>query len=100
MLLVAAPPLIRAMFRLRRTGGTGPQAVASKGWNGMTTLTAPVRVPVSISRRYLAAGTFILLGLIDIFIFGLFAHRGDATLRAVAARRHAARAGDPRARRR
>jgi simple sugar transport system permease protein len=45
---------------------------------GMTTLTAPVRVPVSISRRYLAAGTFITLGLIDIFVFGLFAHRGDA----------------------
>jgi simple sugar transport system permease protein len=45
---------------------------------GMTTLTAPVRVPVSISRRYLAAGTFILLGLIDIFVFGFFAHRGDA----------------------
>jgi simple sugar transport system permease protein len=44
----------------------------------MTTLTAPVRVPVSISRRYLAAGTFILLGLIDIFVFGFFAHRGDA----------------------
>ncbi|HSR22106.1 MAG TPA: ABC transporter permease, partial [Candidatus Eisenbacteria bacterium] len=44
----------------------------------MTTLTAPVRVPVSISRRYLAAGTFIALGLIDIFVFGLFAHSGDA----------------------
>ena len=44
----------------------------------MTTLTAPVRVPVSLSRRYLAAGTFILLGLIDIFVFGFFAHRGDA----------------------
>ena len=44
----------------------------------MTTLTAPVRVPVSVSRRYLAAGTFILLGLIDILVFGFFAHRGDA----------------------
>jgi simple sugar transport system permease protein len=44
----------------------------------MTTLTAPVRVPVSIGRRYLAAGTFILLGLIDIFVFGVFAHSGDA----------------------
>ena len=44
----------------------------------MTTLTAPVRAPVSISRRYLAAGTFILLGLIDIFVFGFFAHSGDA----------------------
>ena len=25
------------------------------------------------------AGTFILFGLIDIFLFGLFAHKGDAT---------------------
>jgi ABC-type uncharacterized transport system permease subunit len=43
-----------------------------------TTLVTPVRAPVSVNRRYLAAGTFILLGLIDIFAFGLFAHRGDA----------------------
>ncbi len=45
-----------------------------------TTLEAPaaVRAPVSVSRRYLATGTFIGLGLIDIFVFGLFAHRGDA----------------------
>jgi ABC-type uncharacterized transport system permease subunit len=43
-----------------------------------TTLAAPVRAPVSVSRRYLAAGTFIVLGLIDIFVFGLFAHHGDA----------------------
>ena len=34
VLLDAAPPLIRLLFRLRRTGGTGPQAVASKGWSG------------------------------------------------------------------
>jgi general nucleoside transport system permease protein len=43
-----------------------------------TTLAPPVRVPVTVSRRYLAAGTFIALGVIDIFVFGLFAHRGDA----------------------
>ena len=43
-----------------------------------TTLATPVRAPVSVNRRYLAAGTFILLGLIDIFAFGLFAHHGDA----------------------
>jgi len=43
-----------------------------------TTLVGSVRAPVSISRRYLAAGTFIALGLVDIFVFGLFAHRGDA----------------------
>ena len=29
-----------------------------------TTLVTPVRAPVSVNRRYLAAGTFILLGLI------------------------------------
>ena len=34
VLLVAAPPLIRLLFRLRRTGGAGPQAVAPKGWSG------------------------------------------------------------------
>ena len=34
VLFVAAPPLIRLLFRLRRSGGTGPQAVASKGWSG------------------------------------------------------------------
>jgi ABC-type uncharacterized transport system permease subunit len=33
VLLVAAPPLIRLLFRLRRTGGAGPQAVAPKGWS-------------------------------------------------------------------
>ena len=33
VLLVAAPPLIRLLFRLRRTGGGGPQAVAPKGWS-------------------------------------------------------------------
>ena len=34
VLLVAAPPLIRLLFRLRRSGGAGPQAVAAKGWSG------------------------------------------------------------------
>jgi general nucleoside transport system permease protein len=33
VLFVAAPPLIRAIFRLRAAGGTGMEAVA-KGWNG------------------------------------------------------------------
>jgi len=33
VLFVAAPPLIRAVFRLRGTGGAGLEAVA-KGWNG------------------------------------------------------------------
>jgi simple sugar transport system permease protein len=33
VLFVAAPPLIRLLFRLRSTS-TGPQAVTSKGWSG------------------------------------------------------------------
>ena len=78
VLFVAAPPLIRLLFRLRRDRRHRPPGRRVEGMVRMTTLTAPVRVPVSIGRRYLAAGTFILLGLIDIFVFGLFAHRGDA----------------------
>jgi general nucleoside transport system permease protein len=34
VLFVAAPPLIRLLFRLRSTSGAGPQAVTSKGWSG------------------------------------------------------------------
>ena len=45
----------------------------------MTALAVPVRARATVSRRAIAAGTFILLGLIDIFLFGLFAHKGDAT---------------------
>ena len=45
----------------------------------MTALAVPVRARATVSRRAIAAGTFILLGLIDIFLFGLFAHTGDAT---------------------
>ena len=45
----------------------------------MTALTAPVRVPISVGRRYLAAGSFIVLGLVDMAVFGLFSHAGDAT---------------------
>jgi general nucleoside transport system permease protein len=49
----------------------------------MSTLTSPVRtatvgLPQADPRRYLAAGTFVLLGLVDIAAFGLFSHRGDA----------------------
>jgi general nucleoside transport system permease protein len=43
----------------------------------MTVITA-VRVPTAASRRYLAAGTFIALGVLDIALFGLTAHAGDA----------------------
>ncbi len=45
----------------------------------MTALAVPLRARATVSRRAVAAGTFILLGLIDIFLFGLFAHTGDAT---------------------
>jgi simple sugar transport system permease protein len=42
-------------------------------------MAAVTGAPISINRRMVAAGTFILFGLIDIFVFGLFAHHGDAT---------------------
>ena len=44
----------------------------------MTALTAPVRLQATVNRKYLAAGTFMLLGLADIVLFGFFAHAGDA----------------------
>jgi simple sugar transport system permease protein len=45
----------------------------------MTTVTATISLRASESRRLLAAITFILLGLIDIVIFGVFSHAGHAT---------------------
>jgi simple sugar transport system permease protein len=45
----------------------------------MTSLAAAVRAPLTVNRRLMAAGAFILFGLIDILLFGLFAHKGDAT---------------------
>jgi simple sugar transport system permease protein len=45
----------------------------------MTTLAATAGAPLAtVNRRLVAAGTFVLFGLIDI-LFGLFAHSGDAT---------------------
>jgi ABC-type uncharacterized transport system permease subunit len=44
----------------------------------MTAIAAAVRMPQMNVRRYLAAGTFVLLGLIDILVFGIFARTGDA----------------------
>ena len=41
-------------------------------------MTAVVRAPASVNRRYVAVGSFILFGLVDIFLFGLFAKAGDA----------------------
>jgi simple sugar transport system permease protein len=44
----------------------------------MTTL-AVGRIPLTVSRRFLAPATFVVLGLVDILVFGKFAHPGDAT---------------------
>jgi general nucleoside transport system permease protein len=45
----------------------------------MTTAAAALRVRATESRRQVAAGTFILLGVADILVFGLFSASGDAT---------------------
>jgi simple sugar transport system permease protein len=44
----------------------------------VTTLAAAVRAPLTTERRHLAAVTFIVIGLINIFVFGVLAHAGDA----------------------
>ena len=46
----------------------------------MTALAAAVRAPLVTHRRYLAAVTFCVFGLLDIFLFGAlaFVHSGDA----------------------
>jgi general nucleoside transport system permease protein len=44
----------------------------------VTTLAAPVRAPLTTERRNVAAVTFVVLGLINIVVFGLLAHPGDA----------------------
>ena len=45
----------------------------------MTALATTAGAPVTVNRRFVAAGSFILFGLIDILVFGLFSHKGDAT---------------------
>ena len=45
----------------------------------MTALAAGVGRPATLNRRLVASGSFILFGLIDILLFGFFAHKGDAT---------------------
>ncbi len=45
----------------------------------MTAIVAAVRAPIVANRRLIAAVTFVAFGLIDILIFGLFSHKGDAT---------------------
>jgi simple sugar transport system permease protein len=44
----------------------------------MTTIAGVARAPFTLNRRLLAPATFILLGLVDILLFGHFAHSGDA----------------------
>jgi general nucleoside transport system permease protein len=44
----------------------------------VTTLAAAVRAPLTSQRRHLAAVTFIVIGLINIGVFGVLAHAGDA----------------------
>jgi general nucleoside transport system permease protein len=44
----------------------------------VTTLAAAVRAPLTTERRHLAAVTFIVIGLINIGVFGALAHAGDA----------------------
>ena len=45
----------------------------------MTALATTAGAPVTVNRRLVAAGSFILFGLVDILVFGLFSHKGDAT---------------------
>lgn len=45
----------------------------------MTALATVIRGPQAIERRLVAAAAFAVLGLINIFVFGHFAHAGDAT---------------------
>src|SRR5262249_61000241 len=69
----AAPGRLPAWGRGRHRHGGRRQGVER-----MTAISASVRLPQMNVRRYLAAGTFVLLGLIDILVFGLFARAGDA----------------------
>jgi len=45
----------------------------------VTTLAAEIRAPAATNRRMLAAGALIAFGLVDILIFGLFSHKGEAS---------------------
>jgi general nucleoside transport system permease protein len=46
---------------------------------GVPTALAAGTAPTSAFRRWLAPATFLVIGLIDIFVLGLNAHQGDAT---------------------
>jgi general nucleoside transport system permease protein len=45
----------------------------------MTTLAGPARISLGLTRRLLAPAAFLVLGLVDILVFGAYAHHGDAT---------------------
>jgi simple sugar transport system permease protein len=44
----------------------------------MTALATVTRAPVTVNRKLVTGGIFVLFGLVDICVFGLFAHKGDA----------------------
>jgi len=44
----------------------------------VTTLVAAIRAPLTTERRHVAAVTFVVIGLINILVFGMLAHSGDA----------------------
>jgi ABC-type uncharacterized transport system permease subunit len=44
----------------------------------VTAIVTAVRTPLTANRQYIAAATFGLLGLINVLVFGLLAHPGDA----------------------
>jgi general nucleoside transport system permease protein len=44
----------------------------------VTAIVTAVRAPLAVNRRYTAAVTFCVLGLINVLVFGLLAHSGDA----------------------
>ncbi len=80
VLFVAAPPLIRGDV----PAPPGPGHRAGSGREGMERMSAlaavtTVRTVVNVNRRLIAAAVFVLFGLIDILVFGFFAHKGDAT---------------------
>jgi general nucleoside transport system permease protein len=45
----------------------------------MTALASVTRAPLAANRRLLAAGTLVAFGLVDVLLFGLAGHKGDAT---------------------
>ena len=49
-----------------------------EGMERVTALATVVRAPAAPNRRLLAAGALIAFGLVDIVVFGLFSHKGDA----------------------